>query len=181
MTDVVTARRMQGRIGPLVLVVFAAALVTGACDLPAAADGGDDSADYAQVCTDAAGNAQPDSDCDHAPDAFAGDAYEPADSYMWRYYPASNLVIVPYGQRMPSGGSVRRPVTISVPAGSGGMSRPAKVQMPSAGSSGGALTKAGSSSSISRGGFGVKGGGSASSPGVAKGGSSSAGSGSAGS
>ena len=166
-----TARRMQGRTGPLAMVLLAAALVTGGCDLPLDSSD-DDSADFAQVCTDASGNAQPDSNCDQAPDDFAGDAYDTSRPYMWRYYPASNLVIAPYGQRMPTGGVVRKPVTISVPSTAGGSSRPAKVQMSSAGASGGTLTKSGSSSTISRGGFGVKGGGSAG--GTAKGGSGSA-------
>lgn len=153
-----TGRRMQGRIGPLALVAFTATMLMGGCDA-SFYDNGDDSADYAQVCTDAAGNAQPDSDCDNAPDDYTSDAYDSHDPYMWRYYPAPNLVIVPYGQRMPSAGVVRKPVTITVPAagGSGGSSRPAKIQTPSSDQAGGTLTKSGSSSAISRGGFGVKG------------------------
>jgi hypothetical protein len=170
---------MQGRIGPLVLVAAVAAAVS-ACDLPAL-DDADGSADYAQVCTDAAGNAAPDSDCDYADDDYQGSTYVVGRPYMWRYYPASNLVIVPYGQRMSATGTVRRPSTASASGtgssggkdASGGGSRPPVISTPSAGPDGGKLTQAGSGGGIIRGGFGVKGG---SNPGSGKGASSSAGS-----
>lgn len=171
-------RRMQGRLNGKLFLVAAVATMLTACDLPPGfSDAGDDAgADYAQVCTDAAGNAEPDSDCDNADDDYQGSTYVSGRPYMWRYYPASNLVIPAYGRPMPAGGSVRRPTVIVVSSGGTstvvGNRRPAVVSTPSAGSSGGTLTKTGSSTGITRGGFGVKSG---TGSGATKGGSSTGG------
>lgn len=172
-------RRMQGGLGRIVLVGLVAGALGGplaACDMPLAAgddDGG--SSDFAQVCTDAAGDVEPDSDCVHAPVDYESVTVAPGQTRMWRYYPSSGLTIPGVGKKITTvAGTLRRPVTVS----SGGGTRTAVVKAPALGSSGGTLTKSGaastssggssaptkagsgngSSGDISRGGFGVKGG-----------------------
>jgi hypothetical protein len=146
---------------------------TAACDLPTGLASDDDgSSDYAQICTDAAGDVEPDSDCAQAPESYDSVVVVPGQTRMWRYYGASNLSVPPYGTLLP-GGMLRRPVTVS----SGGSMRTPVIKMPSVGPKGGTLStsgsssappgkvtppKSGSDSTISRGGFGVKGGSSGS-------------------
>jgi hypothetical protein len=133
-----TRRRMQGAIGPTVLLPLVATLILGA-----GCDADDDGADYVAVCTDHQGVRVDDAKCDHAPAAYTHDAADTADPWLWYYLGTSaGHTAPPIGSRA-TGGVYRTPVTVRV---NGNSPRAATVARGGVSTSGG---------SVARGGFGV--------------------------